>query len=254
MNYEKAIVKTPCINLIHGLTTSDFGPPVYEKALDQHAAYIEALKSCGLEVIILKPDENFPDSTFVEDTALVTNKCAVITNPGAMSRRGEIKSIADELLNHYGSLEYIKDPGTVDAGDIMMVDNHFYIGLSERTNLSGSEQMSEILDKHGYSASTVTLSEMLHLKSGVAYLDNNNLVITGEFVNHPEFEHFNKLIVPDSEQYAANCLLINNKLLIAEGYRETGHLIKSKGYDAIKLDMSEFQKLDGGLSCLSLRF
>lgn len=254
MHYEKAIVKTPCRNLIHGLTTSDLGPPVYEKALDQHAAYIEALQSCGLEVIIFKPAEDFPDSTFVEDTALLTDKCAVVTNPGAISRRGEIISIAHVLKNHYDTLEYIKEPGTVDAGDIMMVGNHFYIGISERTNSSGSDQISKILAGHGYTASTICLSEMLHLKSGAAYLDNNNLVVTGEFVNNSEFEHFNKLVVPDIEQYAANCIFINEKVLIAKGYPETRNLINSSGYDTIELDMSEFKKLDGGLSCLSLRF
>lgn len=254
MNFKKAIVKLPCRNLIHGLTTSYLGPPVYEKALNQHFAYIEALQSCSLEVIIFEPDEDFPDSTFVEDTALLTDKCAVITNPGAMSRRGEIKAVAHELKNHYDTLEYIKEPGAVDAGDIMMVGNHFYIGLSERTNLSGSDQISKILAGHGYTASTICLSEMLHLKSGAAYLDNNNLVVTGEFVNNPEFEYFNKLVVPDDEQYAANCIFINDRVLIAKGYSETRNLISSSGYDTIELDMSEFQKLDGGLSCLSLRF
>ena len=254
MNYEKAIVKTPCRSIIHGLTTSDLGPPVYEKALDQHAAYIEALQSCGLEVIILKPDEEFPDSTFVEDTALLTDKCAVVTNPGAMSRRDEILAITHELKNHYGNLEYIKEPGSVDAGDIMMVDNHFYIGLSGRTNSSGSEQMKNFLAGYGYSASSINISEMLHLKSGIAYLGNNNLLVAGELVENSEFEHFNKLVVPDNEQYASNCLSINDKVIIAKGYSETMNLINSAGYDTIELDMSEFQKLDGGLSCLSLRF
>ena len=171
MNYEKAIVKTPCGNLFQGLTTSDLGPPVYEKALDQHAAYIEALQSCGLEVIILEPDEDFPDSTFVEDTALLTDKYAVITNPGAMSRRGEIKAIAHELKNHYENLEYIEEPGTIDAGDIMMVENHFYIGLSERTNIQGAEQLGEILQNYAYTASTIPVKDILHLKSGINYLD-----------------------------------------------------------------------------------
>jgi len=254
MNFKEAIVKTPCRNLIHGLTTSDLGPPVYEKALEQHAAYVEALQSCGLEITIIEPEEDFPDSTFVEDTALLTNKCAIVTNPGALSRRGEIKAITDELINFYDNLEYIKEPGTIDAGDIMMVENHFYIGLSERTSSSGSEQMIKILAAHGHSASTISISEMLHLKSGVASLGNNNLLVTGELINKPEFEQYNKLVVPDNEQYAANGLFINDKVIIAKGYPETRSLINSAGYDTIELNMSEFQKVDGGLSCLSLRF
>jgi dimethylargininase len=254
MDFKKAIVKTPCRNLINGLTTSDLGPPVYEKALDQHAAYIEALQSCGIEVIIIEPDEDFPDSTFVEDTALLTDNCSVVTNPGAMSRRGEIAAIAEELKNHYRNLDYIQEPGTIDAGDILMVENHFYIGMSERTNVSGCDQMIAILSGHGYSASTISISEMLHLKSGIAYLGNNSLLVTGELVGNPEFGSFDKLIVPDNEQYAANCLSINNKVIIAKNHPATKELINSAGYTTVELDMSEFQKIDGGISCLSLRF
>jgi dimethylargininase len=254
MNFKKAILKAPCNNIINGLTTSHLGPPDYQKAIEQHSAYIDALKSCALEVIILDPDENYPDSTFIEDTALLTEQCVIITNPGAVSRKGEVDAVAEELKNHFDIIEYIKEPGTIDAGDVMRVDSHFYIGLSERTNLSGSDQMRSILQKYEYTSSSIALSEMLHLKSGAAYLDNNNLVVTGGMVNKSEFSKFNKLIVPHNEAYAANCILINDKVLIAEGYPETGKLINFAGYDILELDMSEYKKLDGGLSCLSLRF
>jgi dimethylargininase len=254
MDFKKAIVKTPCRNFINGLTTSELGSPDYEKAIEQHSAYIDALKSCALEVFVLNPDENYPDSTFVEDTALLTEKCAVITNPGADSRKGEVGAIAEELSKHFDTVEYIKEPGTVDAGDIMRVDNHFYVGLSDRTDVSGADQMSKILVGYGYFCSTVELSEMLHLKSGVAYLDQNNMVVSGEMVNKPEFAKFNKLVVPPTEEYAANCLLINGTAIIAKGYPATREVINSLGYEILELDMSEFKKLDGGLSCLSLRF
>ena len=158
------------------------------------------------------------------------------------------------MKKHFDVVKYIEEPGTVDAGDIMKAGSHFYIGISARTNSWGADQIIEILTQHGYSASKVEIRETLHLKSGVAYLDDNNLVVTGEMVNKPEFSNFNKIIIPDKEKYAANCLFINNRVLIAKGYGETRNIIRSYGYETIELDMSEYKKLDGGLSCLSLRF
>ncbi len=254
MGFKKAILRAPCRNFIQGLTTSELGLPDYEKAVDQHSAYTQALESCGLEVITLSPDENYPDSVFVEDTALLTEHCAIITNPGAISRRGEIAAIAEELQRHFDIIKYIDEPGTADAGDILRVDNHFYIGISGRTNSSGADQIINILSEHGYTGSKVNIKKSLHLKSGAAYLGGNNLVVSGEMVNRPEFSKFNKIIIPDEEEYAANCLLINNKVLIAGGYSKARTMIESYDYEIIELDMSEYKKLDGGLSCLSLRF
>lgn len=138
--FKKAIVRIPGKSLINGLSTAGLGLPDYDLALKQHKNYIEALKKCGLEVIILQPNEKYPDSTFVEDVALLTKECAIITNPGALSRRGETTEIKIVLKDHYSNIEEIKGPGTVEAGDIMMVDSHFYIGLSERTNEEGANQ------------------------------------------------------------------------------------------------------------------
>lgn len=251
--FTKAIVKTPCKNLINGLTSANLDLPDYEKALDQHNQYINALKQCGLEVIVLAPDEEFPDSTFVEDPALLTPQCAIITNPGAESRRGETESIKIAVSDFYDNIEFVEAPGNVKAGDIMMVGSHYYIGLSERTNKAGASQIIGLLEKYGMTGSTVEMSEMLHLKSGVSYLENNNLVVTGELADKAEFSRFNKIIIPDNESYTANCVWINDKVLIASEFPETKKLIENAGYETIVLDMSEFQKLDGGLSCLSLR-
>jgi dimethylargininase len=252
--FTKAIVRKPGRSLINGLTTADLGIPDYEKAINQHAAYVKALKSCGLEVLELPPDENYPDSTFVEDVALLTPLCAVITNPGAPSRKGEILSMKEVLKGYYKDIEEIRSPGTIEAGDIMMVGSHFYIGLSNRTNSAGADQMINILNKYGMTGSTVKLAKVLHLKTGLAYLEINNLVACGEFLSSPEFKKFNIIEIPEEESYAANCVWINNNVLVPEGYPVTKRRIMAAGYNVIDVDVSEFRKLDGGLSCLSLRF
>lgn len=252
--FTDAIVRTPCKNIINGLTSSTEGVPDYLKALTQHKKYIDALKICGLEVTLLPADENFPDSTFVEDVALLTPNCGIITRPGAHSRRKETNSMRRVITDFYDDIEEIKAPGTVDAGDIMMVGSHYYIGLSKRTNAIGANQIIKNLSKCGMTCSTVTMSKMLHLKSGVAYLENNNLVVTGEFTDKPEFKKFNRIKIDDNETYAANCVWINDYVLVAKGYPKAQKSIEQAGYKTIELDMSEFRKLDGGLSCLSLRF
>jgi len=240
--------------MINGLSNSNLGRPDYNKALEQHSRYIDALRSCNLEVIVLDADDNYPDSVFVEDTALLTPQCAIITNPGAASRRGEVYEISEILKNYFSNIEHIQAPGTVDAGDIMMAGSHYYIGLSERTNNDGANRVSKILDKYGMTSLIVPIKNVLHLKSGIAYLENNNLVACGEFMKNTEFQKFNIIEVDENESYAANCVWINGTVLIAQGFPKIKRAIQSYGYKIIELNVSEFRKLDGGLSCLSVRF
>ncbi len=252
--YKRAIVRTPGESLTRGLTTADLGIPDYKKALAQHADYIGALEECGLEVLVLGPDEQFPDSTFVEDVALLTKNCAIITNPGAPSRKGETAAIKDVLKGFYGEIEEVLAPGTVEGGDIMMVGSHFYIGISERTNTNGAQQVIRFLENNELSGSMVELEETLHLKTGVAYLEQNNLIACGEFLIKEEFKEFNLLEIDKEESYAANCIWVNDKVLIPRGFPKARETILRAGYTVIEVEVSEFQKLDGGLSCLSLRF
>jgi len=252
--FTQAIVRTPCPELIHGLTTAQLGTPDFEKALTQHRAYIQALRECGLKVTVLPADSRYPDSTFIEDVALCTSKGVVITRPGATSRRGEIKGMKEILAPFFEHIEMIELPGTLEAGDVMMVGDHYYIGLSERTNAEGGHQLIKILESWGLSGSMVPLQEVLHLKTGLSYLENNNLLVCGEFVNAPVFKDFNRIIVDASEAYAANSLWINGHALVPAGFPKTKAKIEAIGYPMIELDVSEFEKLDGGLSCLSLRF
>jgi len=252
--FTRAIVKKPCKNIVMGISATGAEIPDYEKALAQHRDYILALKKCGLEVTILEADENFPDSCFIEDVALLTPHCCIITNPGAASRKGEILGIKDVLNQFYLNVEKIESPGTLEAGDVMMVGKHFYIGLSERTNKIGAEQMISILKKYGMSASTIILRKVLHLKTCLSYIENNNLIACGEFLSKPGFNKFNILEIPETEAYSANCVWINDFVLIPKGFPNSKDLIEGAGHKTIELDVSEFRKIDGGLSCLSLRF
>ncbi len=252
--FRHAITRTPCRALIDGLSSSDLGKPIFDKALEQHHAYINAIKSCGVEVTVLPPEEGFPDSVFVEDPALCTPRCAIVTRPGADSRRGEAELLAPVLRRFYDAVERIVEPGTLDAGDVMMVGDHYFIGHSARTNLEGARQLIAILEKHGMTGSVVGLQEVLHLKTGLAYLENNHLMAAGEFLTKPEFQCFNLIPVPEGETYAANCIWVNDTVIMPSGYPKTRALIDALGYEVLEVDTSEYRKVDGGVSCMSLRF
>jgi len=255
--FQNVIVRRPCRAMVEGITSNpQLGKPDYEKALQQHDTYIEALNKCGVNVTVLTADERYPDSCFVEDPAVITRKCAIITNPGAESRNGEKDEIIGAIREFFpeDKIEYIKAPGTLEGGDVMMVGDHFYVGRSARTNEEGIRQFIEILNKHGLTGSEVPLSEVLHLKTGVNYLENNNMLVSGEFVEKPDFAKYNRIEIPEEEAYAANCIWVNGTVIVPMGFPAVEAAVRNAGYPVILVDTSEYRKLDGGLSCLSLRF
>lgn len=255
--FNHVIVRRPCKALVNGISGGDYpGNPDYELAVKQHNRYITALSQCGVDVTVLDADENYPDSCFVEDPALITRECAIITNPGAESRNGEKDEIIDAVRKFFPEerIEYIKNPGTLEGGDVMMVGDHFYVGRSARTNEEGIKQLTEILAKYGLTCSEVKLEEVLHLKTGVNYIENNNMLVAGEFVTKPEFEKYNKIVIPEEEAYGANCIWMNDTVIVPEGYPTVLKAIQDLGYKTLIVDTSEYRKVDGGLSCLSLRF
>ena len=252
--FKNIIVRPPCRQMVNGISNANLGKPVYEIALKQHREYIRTMEKCGVQVHSLPADESYPDSTFIEDTAVLTEKMAIITNPGADSRKGEELAVANKLGEFYNRVHRIQAPGSCEGGDVMRVADHFYIGLSERTNAEGTEQFIAILEQYGYTGSSVEMSEMLHLKTGLSYLENKNLLITGEFLSNPVFNQFNRLIVPSEESYAANSIWVNDTVIVPAGFPKTQKMISEAGYMVLTVELSEFQKLDGGLSCLSLRF
>lgn len=255
--FSKAIVRAPCKTFAAGLTSVDLGVPDFETAVLQHRAYCEALVRCGLSLIQLDPDPKYPDSTFVEDTAVLTESFAVITRPGAPSRSGEIVSMAATLAQYYDNLESVQPPGTIDGGDVCQIENHFLIGISDRTNEEGARQLSRFLQAAGFTSSCVDIrgSEgLLHLKSGITYLGENRVLVTDALAGRRELEGFEIVDAPEGEEYAANCIRVNDYLLFAAGFPKLRKKLQSVGYKIIEIEISEFQKMDGGLSCLSLRF
>ena len=251
--FEYAIARAPAKTFDRGITTTNLGAPNYEMVLEQHQAYVEALKSIGLTVIELDPLPDYPDAHFVEDTAVVTPEVAIITNPGAPSRQGEEKSIAS-VLEQYRQIEHIQAPGTIDGGDVLMIGKHFLIGISERTNQQGAEQIGRILEKYGNTHTTIPVGAGLHFKSSVNTVSNNTLVVTQDFVNHEALKAYDKIAVDHKESYAANTLWINDHLLVPKGFPNTNSKLEALGRPIVELDVSEMQKMDGGLTCLSIRF
>jgi dimethylargininase len=245
------------MNFAHGLTSVDLGAPRYDQVLAQHARYCEALQACGLAMTTLDADLDHPDSTFVEDTAVLSARGAVLTRPGARSREGEVAAMRRILRDFFPSTMEIEAPGTVDGGDVCEAENHFFIGLSLRTNEEGARQLAAHLASVGYSSTVVDVRGMrslLHLKSGVSYIGNNTLVVMEEMAGWEAFAGYALIRVVREESYAANCVRVNDRVLVAAGYPRLTSELSASGFDLLALDMSEFRKMDGGLSCLSLRF
>lgn len=251
--FKNVIVRKPARTVVDGLTTSNLGKPVFDLASKQHSDYINVLKSCGVEVRILEADEEYPDSCFVEDPAVVTKEFAIITNPGARSRNGEKEIIRQGLKHYYDSYEYI-DKGTLEGGDVMLIDKHFYVGLSKRTNEDGAKSLIAIVKKYGYTGEIVKLKAMFHLKSGVNYIGDNTLLLAGEFITDQRFDTFKKLEIDKKEMYAANCIRINEYVIVPKNFPKTKLQLLEAGFKIKEVAMTEFEKIDGGLSCLSLRF
>jgi dimethylargininase len=255
--FTRAIVRPPSANFADGLTSVALGTPDFALALDQHARYCDALERCGLTLTRLPADPAHPDSTFVEDTAILSKKCNVLTRPGAASRAGEVESMRAALASLGIAFKEIEPPGTLDGGDICEHGDHFFIGVSRRTNWEGAAQLAALLGKAGYESSCIdirAISGILHLKSGIASLDDGRIAVIDSFVGHPALKGYDFLRVPPGEEYAANCVRVNDHLLMAAAFPRMQRALEQLSYDTIALDMSEFQKMDGGLSCLSLRF
>ena len=255
--FRRAIVRPPGPNFADGLTTTDLGKPDVELAKRQHEAYCRALEQCGVELIRLPASPQHPDSTFVEDTTVLTSHSAILARPGAASRLGEVAEIGDTIGKFYRDVDEIQPPGTLDGGDICEAGSHFFVGISDRTNEDGFRQLARFLAAKGFTSSTVDirgLGSILHLKSGVAYLDDNNLVVMEGLAATREFSGYNRIVVAPDESYACNCVLVNDRVLMPEGFPRLQAELISHGYRPFPLDVSEFHKMDGGVSCLSLRF
>lgn len=252
MHFTKAIVRRPAASCGAGLTTAQSGAPDYDRTLTQFHAYCDALRMRGVELIELPTLDAFPDSHFVEDVAVVTPEFAVITRPGAPARRREIDSIAAPLAAHRTLLP-MRD-GRLDGGDVMLVGKRFYIGLTGRTDATGIAEFEALVAPHGYTVEAIPVGAGLHLKSVVNYLGDDVLLVTEALAEHPAFNGFRLMEIDAADEYACNTLRINDTLVTPAGYPRVHEKIDTLGVPLHVLDTSEFRKMDGGLTCLSLRF
>jgi dimethylargininase len=255
MRYTHAVVRTPARSLGRGITTQNLGAPDIDLAREQHAAYVAALRMLGLSVTVLDADEAYPDSCFVEDPAVIWNGVAVITRPGARARRGEVESMREVLR---GLMPMVELGGGEDVrlegGDVLFCDGRVLVGQSQRTNHIGLKRLSARLREidPGLATAAIPLSGVLHLKTGMTALRPNLLLRDPSCRMATRIPWARTFTLPRPQGYAANVLPINDGVIIAKGYPLVATLAREHYATVIELDMSEFHKMDGSLTCLSL--
>jgi len=257
MRLTRAIVCPPARTFSAGIPESGLGPPDLPLALGQHEAYCRTLERLGLGLVRLAADPEFPDSTFVEDAAIVAAGGAILTRPGAASRAGEVAALEAALRPWFPQPARIEPPGTVDGGDVCEAEGHVFIGISRRTNAEGAAQLAAWLGRRGLTSSSIDIrgfGGLLHLKTGLSWLGGRRLLAAGEFAGHGALDGWEIVRVPAGEDYAANCIGVNGALLVADGFPATSAVLTGLGYEVLPVAMSEFRKMDGGLSCLSVRW
>ncbi|MEP6471944.1 MAG: arginine deiminase family protein [Acidobacteriota bacterium] len=235
------------------LTFLEREPIDVEKAKAQHAAYDEALRRAGAEVEVLPADDELPDSVFVEDTAVVFDEAAVITRPGTPERQREVPAV-EAALSRYRELRRITAPGTLEGGDVLRVGRAYYVGVTSRTNREGFEQFASIVREFGYRAIPVGVSGCLHLKSAVTALDEETLLLNPSWLDAAALPNVRRVVVPAEEPFGANSLVANGVVHLSARWKRTRELVEKAGFPVTPLDVSEFEKAEAGLTCLSLIF
>jgi dimethylargininase len=224
------------------------------RARAQHATYCDLLRSLGCEVITLSANAKFADSVFVEDTAIVLDELAVMASPGATSRRAEVAAIETELRKHRKVIERIELPGTLDGGDVVCNGRLVLVGRSGRTNADGTDQLRQHLRGHGYTVRSVGLRDCLHLKSGCCALPDGRLLVNPKWVELKDLRGFDIVEIDAAEPFAADVLTVGRSVVSAAAHPKTVALMASLGFDSRTIDLSEFAKAEGGVTCLSLIF
>ena len=230
-----------------------------QRARAQHAAYVEALRALGLEVVSLPADDAFPDCCFIEDCALVAGGVALITRSGAASRRGEVTEVARELSRHLGvgrvgRVVTMEAPATLDGGDCMRIGARIYVGRSARTNAEGVSRVRAVFAPLGFDVVEVPLADVLHLKCVCSPLPGERVLLADGALPRALFDGLEVVTIPESESYAANCLSHGEGAIIAEGFPHTRAALERLGLRVIALETSEMAKADGSLTCLSILF
>lgn len=255
--FSRALVRPPGETFSAGLTSGALGPPDVALALRQHEAYCRALERAGLRLTRLPPDPDHPDSTFVEDTAVITPRGAILARPGAPSRAGEVERIRPALEAEFGALASLEPPAALDGGDVCQAGDHYLIGVSARTNREGARQLATWLGGLGLGASVVDIRPipgLLHLKTGLSWLGGDRLLVAEPLRRLAALARYELLPVPAGEDYAANSVVVGGSVIVPAGYPGVSAMLRKLGFEILPVAMSEFRKMDGGVSCLSLRW
>lgn len=220
-------------------------------AREQHDEYVKILSQLGCQVIELPEEPDLPDSVFVEDTAFILPEVAVITRPGADSRKPETESIARALSPHR-PLVHVSAPASVDGGDVLVLGKNIYIGLSTRSNMEAVEQLNESLGRFGYTVIGLELTDCLHLKTAVTRVDDKTLLINKNWVDADHFNGFDLIEVDASEPFAANCLPVNDSIIYPTTFPRTRRTLEEKGFRVVDVNLEELAKAEGAVTCCSL--
>jgi len=253
--FTHAIVRAPGHSCVRGLRAVDSGEPDLPAMLAAHADYVAALRAAGARVVELPALEAYPDSVFVEDTALCLPQGAILLRPGAASRRGEVAEMAAVLREQFPLVRAIEGPGFIDGGDILVTAGEILIGRSARTDPAGIAELSRLVMPWGYPVREVATPEgVLHLKTDCALLDEETVLATSRLAATGCFADYRVITLPAGEEAAANTIRFNDSVIMAVGYPRTADTLRAAGFRIREVDNREFAKLDGGMSCLSLRF
>ena len=255
IEFSRAITRKPAATIIDGLRAIDTGTPDLARMLAAHDAYIKTLRETGAEVIELPALAKYPDSVFVEDTALCLPQGAILMRPGAPTRVGEVAKMAPTLRDIYTDVRQIKGPGTIEGGDILVTSREILVGLSDRTDQAGVDELTELVRDWGYTVRTITIpADVLHFKTDCSLLDVDTILSTQRLAVSGCFADYNVIYTAPNEEAAANAIRYNRFVIMAAGFPNTAKRLRDSGYDVREIDNTECAKLDGGMSCLSLRF
>src|SRR5437763_8769227 len=223
------------------------------KAIAQHRAYQDCLAELGVRVVSLPAEPELPDGVFVEDPAVVVDEVAVISIMGVPSRRPEAASLAD-ALSRYRPITFLREPATLDGGDVLRVGRLVFAGLSQRTNREGIAQLRGVLGAFDYQVQPVEVRGCLHLKSACSYIGNDTILINRSWIDAEQLRGFELIDVPDEEPAAAGALLIKDVVIIPASFPKTRALLEQRGFRVRTIDLSELQKAEAGVTCGSLIF
>ncbi len=246
------LVRLPGNQLVNGIRDNDLPAVDTGLAGRQHENYRDALRQAGLEVIVLNADEQFPDGPFVEDAAVVLGRTLVITRPGDGRRRGEEEAVENRIRGFFEETVRITEPGCLDGGDVLVMGHQMWIGISGRTNRQGADQLKKLGEERGYRCRVTEVRKGLHLKTYVGAPGMDRLWIHPDIAHDEAFDNIEKFVVDEADGYACNCRSINGHTVMAAGFPRLEQWCEQQGLKPVPVPMSEYRKLDGGISCLSI--